>query len=221
VPWPFKRERDPTDVPFARHLVAAHESWEDRITASHEVEEPTRVALLGASAGAMVALGTYVMSLRVELEDSEPASPGRGGPANRMFQFAQELDDGRAAEAAYRVVTWALLSEFVAHLSGEDYEYEMQECARVLGFENIYEETAVHYGRPTEAQASEADEAERMRNIVKASLYGMVSSVLQEPVEPEDEAINLHLEAWLEQFGTGIEVGGERLEQLVPEEWDD
>lgn len=220
MPWPFKRESDPTETPFARHLVAAHERWEDRIAGSREVEEGTTVALLGASAGAMVALGTFVMSLRVELEETAPASPGRGGPADRMFQFAQELDDERAAEAAYRVATWALLGEFVAHLSGDDYEYEMQECAKVLGFENIYEETAVHYGRPADARSSELAEAERMRNIVKASLYGMVSSVLQEPVEPEDEAINLHLDAWVEQFGTGIEVGGERLEQLVPDDFE-
>ena len=214
MPWPFKRERDPTDAPFARHLVAAHESWEERIAASREVEEPTRVALLGASAGAMVALGAYVMSLRMELEDPSPATGGRAGARNRIFQFAQELDDAWAAEAAYRVATWALLSEFVAHLWGEDYEYAMHECGKAFGFENLYEETTVHYGLPAEERASED---ERMHNIVKASLYGMVSSVLQEPVEPEDESINHHLEAWIEQFSIGLEVGGERLEQLAPE----
>jgi len=217
MPWPFKRERDPEDAPFARHLIAAHESWESRIERSGGIEEPTRVVLLGASAGAMVALGSYVMTLRVELDEDAESGARGGGPSSRMALFAEQLDDKRAAEAAYRVATWALLSEYVSHLWGEDYEYEMHQCGKAFGFENIYEETTVHYGRPADERASEDEEADRLDNIVKASLYGMVSSVLEEPVEPEDDSINLHLDAWIEQFGTGLEVGGERLEQLAPE----
>lgn len=215
MPWPFKRERDPEDAPFARHLVAAHESWEERIEQSRAVEDSTRVVLHGATAGAMVALGSYVMSLRVELEEEAP--PARGGGPDRMLEFAERLDDARAAEAAYRVATWALISQYVAHVFRDNYDYEMLECGKAFGFESLYEETTVHYGKPADGRATEDEETERLHDIVKVSLYGMVSAVLGDAIEPEDDSINEQLEAWIEQFSTGLEVGEERLEQLAPD----
>jgi hypothetical protein len=210
MPWPFRREEsDPTEA-FANQLFAAHESWEERIEAGSPSDQ-TRVVLLSATAGATVAFGAHAAMLTEKVEGSVQA----GGPSSdRVVRFVQALGDRRAIDAAYRVVAWALVSEYTAHFSPADHEHEIGKCEIVFGFQNLYEETAVAYGQPIGRGASEDEKIERMYDLMKASLYGMISAALDEPVEPEDDAVNAHLDEWVEQFETGIDVGAERLEQL-------
>lgn len=208
MPWPFKREEsDPTEA-FAKDLFAAHESWEARIDSSAQ-SEPTRVVLLAAAAGATVAFGAHGAMLREKVAEG-------AGSSDRIARFARALDERRAIDAAYRVVTWALVSEYAANFWPEDHEHEIGKCEIVLGFQNLYEETAVAYGQPPEQGASDDEQVDRMYDLVKATLYGMISAALDEPVEPEDDSVNEHLDEWVEQFEAGIDVGAERLEDLAP-----
>jgi hypothetical protein len=208
VPWPFKREEgDPTEA-FANELFAAHESWESRIDRSAR-EDTTRALLLSATAGATVAFGAHAAMLR------EMVAEGGGRPGDRIARFAQALDSRRAMEAAYRVVVWALVSEYAANLWPEAHEQEISKCEMVFGMENLYEESAVAYGQPAEGTSDE-EQLDRMYDLVKATLYGMISAALGEDVIPEDESVNEHIDTWVEQFEAGIDAGAERLEELAP-----
>jgi hypothetical protein len=208
VPWPFKREEgDPTEA-FADELFAAHEGWESRIDRSAR-DETTRALLLSATAGATVAFGAHAAMLReMVIEGSIPSG-------DRVARFAQALDDRRAIEAAYRVVVWALVSEFAANLWPDEHEHEIGKCEIVFGFENLYEESAVAYGQPSEGD-SEEEQLDRMYDLVKATLYGMISAALGEDVLPEDASVNEHIDTWVERFEAGIDAGAERLEELAP-----
>jgi hypothetical protein len=208
VPWPFKREEgDPTEA-FANELFAAHDSWEGRIDRSAR-DDATRALLLSATAGATVAFGAHAAMLR------EMVAGGGGRPGDRVARFAEALDDRRAIEAAYRVVVWALVSEYAANLWPEQHEQEISKCEMVFGMENLYEESAVAYGQPSEAEGDE-DQLDRMYDLVKATLYGMISAALREDVLPEDDSVNEHIDTWVEQFEAGIDAGAERLEELAP-----
>lgn len=208
MPWPFKREEsDPTEA-FADDLLAAHESWEGRVDSSAH-DERTRAVLLSAAAGATVAFGAHGAMLREKVAEG-------GGSSDLVSRFAQALDDRRAIDAAYRVVTWALASEYVANLWPEDHQHEIGKCEIVFGFQNLYEETAVGFGQPSERGASDDEQLDRMFDLVKAALYSMISAALDEPVVPEDDAVNQHLDEWVDQFEAGIDAGAERLEDLVP-----
>lgn len=210
MPWPFKREEsDPTEA-FANELFAAHEHWERRIESGAHGER-TRALLLSATAGATVAFGAHGAMLREKVAEGGIAS-------DRVVRFARALDDRRAIEAAYRVVTWALVSEYAANLWPEDHEHEIGSCEILFGFQNLYEETAVAYGQPAERGASDDEQLDRIYDLTKATLYGMFSAALDEPVVPEDDSVNEHLDEWLEQFEAGIDAGAERLEVLAPDD---
>ena len=207
MPWPFKREdSDPTEA-FADELFATHEHWEERIDSS-AAGDRTVALLLSGTAGATVAFGAHGAMLREKVAE-------RGISSDRVGRFAQALDGSRAIEAAYRVVVWALVSEYAANLWPEDHEHEIGGCEIVFGFQNLYEETAVAYGQPAEG-ASDDEQLDRIYDLTKATLYGMFSAALDEPVVPEDDAVNEHLDQWLEQFEAGIDAGAERLENLAP-----
>jgi len=210
VPWPFKREDGDLTEAFANDLFAAHEGWERRIDSSAHGDR-TRALLLSATAGATVAFGAHAAMLR------EKVAEGAGSP-DRLARFARALDDRRAIDASYRVVTWALVSEYAANLWPEDHEHEISRCEIVFGFQNLYEETAVAYGQPSERGASDDEQLDRIYDLTKATLYGVFSAALDEPVVPEDDAVNEHLDAWLEQFEAGIDAGAERLEDLAPDD---
>ncbi|MGH2745087.1 MAG: hypothetical protein ACRDN8_21870, partial [Thermoleophilaceae bacterium] len=165
MPWPFKREEtDPTES-FANDLFSTHESWEKRIDSGARGDR-TRALLLSATAGATVAFGAHGAMLREKVAE-------RPGSADRIARFAQALDNRRAIEAAYRVVTWALVSEYAANIWPEDHEREIGACEIVFGFQNLYEETAVAYGQPSEPGASDDEQLDRIYDLAKATLYGM------------------------------------------------
>lgn len=209
MPWPFKREEgDPTEA-LAEDVFATHESWQSRIDSS-VADDRTKVVLLSATAGATVAFGAHAAMLR------EKVAQG-GASSDRISRFARALDNRRAVDAAYRVVAWALASEYVANLWPEDHEYEIGRCELVFGFQNLYEETAVAYGQPAARGASEDEQLDRMYDLMKAALYGMISAALDEPVVPEDDSINEHLDEWVDQLEAGIDAGAERLDSLPPE----
>lgn len=208
MPWPFKREEgDPTEA-FANDLFAAHDNWESRIDRGAQ-DDTTRALLLSATAGATVAFGAHAAMLR------EMVAESGGRPGDRVARFAQALDDRRAIEAAYRVVVWALVSEFAANLWPDRHEHEIGKCEIVFGFQNLYEESAVAYGQPSEGDGEE-EQLDRMYDLVKATLYGMISAALGEDVIPEDASVNEHIDTWVEQFEAGIDAGAERLEELAP-----
>lgn len=210
MPWPFKKEESDRTEAFAKDLFAAHESWEGRIDSSAHGER-TRALLLSGMAGATVAFGAHAAMLREKVAEG-------GGASGRLGSFAGALDRRAAIEAAYRVVTWALVSEYAANLWPEDHEHEVGRCEIVFGFQNLYEETAVAYGQPAERGASDEAQLDRIYDLTKATLYGLFSAVLDEPVVPEDDAVNEHLDDWVEHFEAGIEAGAERLEELAPDD---
>jgi hypothetical protein len=207
VPWPFKKEESDRTEAFAKDLFSAHEGWESRIDSSVTAER-TRALLLSGMAGATVACGAHGAMLR------EMAA--EGGAPDQIVRFAGALDRRNSVEAAYRVVAWSLISEYAANLWPEDHEYEVSRCEIAFGFQNIYEETAVGFGQPSEAGASQDEQLDRIFDLAKAALYGMYSAALDEPVVPEDDAINAHMDAWVDHFEAGIEAGAERLEMLAP-----
>ncbi len=209
MPWPFKQEdSDPTEA-FANDLFKVHESWEHRIDSSAGSER-TRALLLSATAGATIAFGAHGAMLREKVAEG-------GRSSGRVGRFARALDDNRGIDAAYRVVTWALVSEYAANLWPEDHEHEIGGCEIVFGFQNLYEETAVAYGQPAPRGASDEEQLDRLYDLTKATLYGMFSAALDEAVVPEDGSVNAHLDEWLEQFEAGIDAGAERLENLAPD----
>ena len=208
MPWPFRQgNEDPTEA-FADQLFATHEGWERRI-ASGAHGDSTRALLLSGTAGATVAFGAHGAMLREEVAE------GRGS-SDRVVRFARALDDRRSIEAAYRVVAWALVSEYAANLWPEDHEHEISRCEIVFGFQNLYEETAVGFGQPVPRGAGEDQQLDRIYDLMKATLYGMFSAALDEPVVPEDDAVNAHIDQWVDQFEAGIDAGAERLDQLAP-----
>ena len=212
MPWPFKREESDATAAFAKELFAVHEGWERRIDSSTR-DERTLALLLSAAAGATVAFGAHAAMLREEIA-------GAGGAASYsdpVARFVRALDKRGAIEAAYRVAVWALVSEFAANVWPEDHEHEVGKCEIVLGFQNIYEESAVAYGQPGPRGATQEQEVERMYDLLKATLYGMISAALDEPVEPEDDQVNEHMDEWVEQFEAGINAGAERMETLAPD----
>jgi hypothetical protein len=112
VPWPFKR--DATKTPFGRRLLSIRDLSEARIADARDIEEPNRIVLLSASAGATVALGAYGAFLIDQFGDLEPSFPGPEGKQHpdHVVQFARSLDSPESIEAAYRVAAWALVSVF-------------------------------------------------------------------------------------------------------------
>jgi hypothetical protein len=207
VPWPFKKEEEDRTEAFAKDLFSVHEGWDSRIESSASSDR-TRALLFSGMAGATVACGAHGAMLREVVAE--------GNAPDRIVRFAAALDNRRAVEAAYRVVAWALVSEYAANLWPEDHEYEIGRCEIAFGFQNIYEETAVGFGQPSQPGANDDEQLDRIYDLTKATLYGMFSAVLDEPVVPEDDAINQNIDAWVDQFEAGIDAGAERLEQLAP-----
>ena len=211
MPWPFKREESDATEAFAKELFAVHEGWERRIDSSAR-DERTVALLLSATAGATVAFGAHAAMLREEIA----GAGGAGSYSDPVARFVQALDRRSAIEAAYRVAVWALASEYAANIWPEDHEHEIGKCEIVFGLQNIYEESAVAYGQPGPPGATQDQEVERMYDLLKATLYGMISAALDEPVEPEDDQVNEHMDEWVEQFEAGIDAGAERMETLAP-----
>ena len=211
MPWPFKREESDSTEAFAKELLAIHDGWERRIDSSAQ-DERTLALLLSATAGATVAFGAHAAMLREEIA----GAGGAGSYSDPVARFVHALDNRRAVEAAYRVAVWALVSEFAANLWSEDHEHEIGKCEIVFGFQNIYEESAVAYGQPAPPGATQDQQVERMYDLLKATLYGMISAALDEPVEPEDDQVNEHMDEWVGQFEAGIDAGAERMETLAP-----
>jgi hypothetical protein len=209
VPWPFKKEETDRTESFANDLFAVHDSWDSRIASSASGER-TRALLLSGMAGATVAVGAHGAMLR--------ESVAEGGAPDRVTRFAGALDRRNSVEAAYRVVAWALISEYAANLWPEDHEEEVGRCEIAFGFQNLYEETAVGFGQPADPSAGDDEQLDRIYDLTKAALYGMFSAVLNEAIVPEDDAINQHMDEWVDHFEAGINAGAERLEQLAPDD---
>ena len=211
MPWPFKREEDDATEAFARELFAVHEGWERRIDSAAR-DDRTRALLLSGAAGATVAFGAHAAMLREEVA----GAGGAGGSSDIVTRFARSLDNRRAIEAAYRVAVWALVSEFASNIWADDHEHEIGKCEVVFGFQNLFEETAVAYGQPAPAGATQDQEMQRMFDLLEAALYAMISAALDEPVEPGDDAIDEHMETRVEQFEAVIDAGAERMEARAP-----
>lgn len=217
MPWPFRRS--PTKTQFGRDLLHIREIWEARIAETPDLEDPNRVVLLGASAGATVALGGYGAVIQEQFKDSDeylPTPQGELAP-DRVVQFARSLSHSDAIEAAYRVLTWALAAEMAAFFWRPNYAYEMTQLSEVLGVNNIFEETVVAIGEPVNDETDQEQVADRGYELVKGSLVCMVATALNEEIDPDDPFVAMHLPRWLDQFKEGKVVASERLKQLAPE----
>jgi hypothetical protein len=129
-----RRERDPAREPFGQALLALRDSWEGRIAAHGELEDPNRIVLLSGSAGATVALGGYGSALIAAFAgESASLTNARGNLVpDCIAQFAHALQTRRdAVEAAYRVTTWAMVSEQGAFYWRPNYELEIHHCGGV------------------------------------------------------------------------------------------
>lgn len=212
--------RSATKTPFGRNLLAINQRWDQYVAAADLEEDANRVVLRSALAGSTVALGAYEHAVLCNFRSHDPVLPAPHLPEpkyDRIVQFAQALEDPSAIEAAYRVVVWGLVAEYAVYFWRPNYEYEIHACEVVFGFRNLYESTPVAFGHPTPAGATEDQKADRLAAVAKACLYGMISAALDEPVEPENSFINMHLPTWTSEFAEGSVVGGERLKQLAPD----
>lgn len=217
VPWPFRRDR--LKSPFARSLLAIRGEWEERVAHHPDIEEPNRLAILSASAGATVALGGLGTVLIDQFSDSDPKlilPDGREMP-DRIVQLAQALTEPLATEAAYRVATWGLISEHGAYFWRPNYEIEMYECAKAFELRNDYEGQVPAFGEPVPKDASTEEQAERRATLIRGTLVCMIGAAIDEPIDWDDSFVAMHLPAWIEQFHEGLDVASERLKQLAPQ----
>lgn len=215
MPWPFKRKA--TKTPFGRALLSVREAAEAEIATHPEIEDPNRIVLLSASAGATVALGGFGTVL-IDNFGGEPALlPGPHGETitDPIVAFANRLSQRPASiEPAYRVVTWALVTEFAVFHWKPNYELEMHECATAFEFRNELEGEIAALGEPV---AEEHDaEVDRLLGLHKGSLANMIAAAIDRPVSWGDPFVGMHLPAWQEQFQEGMSTAVERMKQLAP-----
>jgi hypothetical protein len=217
VPWPFRRDR--LKSPFAQDLLAVRSDWEDRVAHHPDIEEPNRLAILSASAGATVALGGLGTVFIDQFSNAKPTltKPDGSEKPDRIVQFARALTEAHAVEAAYRVATWGLLSELGAFFWHPNYEIEMHECAKAFEFQNVYEGQVPALGEPVAKDASTEDQVERRSKLIKGTLVCMIGAVIDEPIDWDDLFVGMHLPSWIEQFHEGLDVADQRLKQLAPE----
>lgn len=215
--WPFRR--NPTKTQFGRDLLRVREVSEERIAQAPDLEEPNRLVLLSASAGATVALGGYGAAMQQQFKDGDEYLPTAHGDlaADRIVQFAKSLSHTDAIEAAYRVLTWAVSAEMAVFFWRPNYAFEMTQLAEAFGFNNIFEETVVAIGGPVDDGANPRAVGDRFCELVKGSLVCMVAAALAEEIDPDDPFVAMYLPAWLNQFNEAKEVARERLTQLAPE----
>ena len=207
-------------TPFEQMLIELHQRWTATFEIAGDIEPPNRVVLASASAGAAVALGSLGTFVQSQFYDSPLTFPtGAGGELpNRIAKFARALDHANAIEAAYRVVTWTLVTELACAFWRPNYEYEMAECATVFEIRNDYESTVIHYGAPVADAVDENQGAKRHHDLARWSLFSLISAAIDEQCVPgEDHFIDLQLHDWIEQLIVqGCGTAGERLEQLAP-----
>jgi hypothetical protein len=213
-------ELDPTiDSAFAKDLLAVRNDWEARVTHHEDIEEPNRLAILSASAGATVALGGLGAAFIDQFSDATPTltKPDGSEKPDRIVQFAQALTEAQAVEAAYRVATWGMISELGAFFWRPNYELEMDECAKAFEFRNVYESEVPSLGEPVPKGATAEAPVVRMYGLMKGTLVRMIGAAIDEPIDPDDLFIGMQLPNWIDQFHEGLSVANERLNQLAPE----
>jgi hypothetical protein len=212
--------RKPTKTKFGKTLLSIRESSERQIARCDDVEDPNRIVLLSASAGATVGLGGYGALLIDEFAgkpDSLPDAHGNAVP-DRIVQFADALNSRPdAIEAAYRVATWALVCELAAFYWRHNYTYEMHECAKPFEFRNVYEGEVPALGEPRDKDASVEELGDRKFQLVKGSLVCMIGAALDEPIDWDDVFVSMHFENWRGQFNEALSVASERTTQLAPD----
>jgi hypothetical protein len=218
VPWPFGRDRR-LKSPFAQHLLASRSDWEDRVAQYSDIEEPNRVVILSASAGATVAFGGLGSHWIEQFRDADVMLPKPDGTevADHVVQFAHALAEPSAIEAAYRVATWGLISELGAFFWRPNYELEMHECAKAFEFRNDYEGQVPALGEPVPKDASIEERAHRRHSLNKGTLLCMIGAAIGEPLDWDDMFVGVHVPIWLDQFSEGLDVADERLKQLSPQ----
>jgi hypothetical protein len=216
--WPFRRSA--TSSPLARELFDVREGWEATITENPDLEAPNRMVLLGASAGATVAVGAFATLLHQQLRDAATtiALPNGREVVDRVTEFTRALDRRPAIEAAYRVVTWAFVGEFGAFFWRPNYELELHACAEAFGLHNEFEGEVAALGEPLGEGASVEEEGAREYALQKATLAAMIGAATGKPLDWEtDVFVAFIIPAWQDQFIAGKRVAKERLGQLAPE----
>jgi hypothetical protein len=200
-------------------LTAIHTKWEARIAQETGIEDPNRVVLLSASAGAVVTLGTYATVVREYLKKSSDWLEDASGELQPdwLVQFARSLDHEASIEAAYRVITWALVAEMAVFFWQPNYEFEMCECAKAFEFTNVHEGEVAALGQALSESASDMEKGTRLHNLSKGTLACAIRAALDANVPTDDPFLNLHFPSWFELFLEGRSVASERLSQLAPD----
>ena len=126
--------RSPAKSRFGNALTRTFEDYDAFVARASFDDEPNRVVLRSALAGATVALGTYEGAVLRGLQSVAPAvaAPHLDGGVidDPMVRFARELHG--ASDEAYRVVVWAVLTEYAAHFWAANYDYEIRACEQVF-----------------------------------------------------------------------------------------
>ena len=194
---------------------------EDRVANHDGVDEPNRIAVLAASAGATVALGAFGHMLTEKTRSMQVMLPTPDGDEkpDRIVQFGHALDnDPNAIEAAYRVLTWGLIADLGAFFWRPNYELEMYECAQAFEFRNSYEGQVPAFGEPVSTDPSDEERGKLLAELLKGTLFCMISAAIDEPVEFEsDPIVGMHIPQWTELFLDARQVANERINELAPQ----
>ena len=202
-------------TPFGRQLLAIRASSESEVADCHRIEEPTRIVLLSASAGAAVAFGSYGALLIDELFCEETSLPPQGdAPPDPVVRFAYSLHSQSSMEAAYRVATWALIGELGDFFWRPNYATQMQECATAFGLRNDHEVMTAALGEPVGATTD--GQLERRKTLEKGALIFMVAAALDAPAAWDDPVIDGNTPRWHHHFREGLSVATMRMRQLAP-----
>jgi hypothetical protein len=210
--------RKPTKSKFGKNVLAIHEHWQQVIRSyldPDEIDEPNFLCLMAATAGATVAIGGYGSYLREHMEVSATELEAAGAQ-DPTANLADSFDAYAAIEAAWRVACWAVLADLAAFFWRPNYLLELNSCATVFGFENVYERRVVAFGAPQGDRDDIAAEAQRRGRLGRGSLICVIGAATG--IDATDSVwIDVALNAWDFQLEEASATASEYLEQVAPD----
>jgi hypothetical protein len=210
-------KRDPRKTPFGKQILGLQSEWDARMARATEIDEPNRVVMRGALAGAAVALGGYgTFLIRDHKGEEAVVDLGNG---HQMFSPLTAIRDGLSdpdtVESVYRVVTWGLAASLALHFWRPNYEFELRECGKVFEFRDDFEGDVPLHGEPSSHPGE--DETELIGRLVRGTFFNMVSVSVGQFIDPDDSWTIMAGPGWTNPFFDGRSTAVEKMNQLAPD----